>query len=137
MAQRLARGHSHYSALLWSLLALDSRNVFFGGFAMLVATLLGFVGPLALSGIVYFVSKRATGGEDVKIGAIERGYLWLIAVGVALPLQGVIMQHRHYCMARMGVRTRSGHARVRPVTDHRRGRVPSVRPRPRAKHAVR
>ena len=59
-----APGTSMYARLLRALVTFDNCNVVTAGVCKLVGDLLGFVGPLALEGIVHFATVKAGGGAD-------------------------------------------------------------------------
>jgi ABC-type multidrug transport system fused ATPase/permease subunit len=77
----------------------------------LLGDLLGFVGPLALSGIVNFCALKAEGKEDATWGLpgleLELGWWWLIALVVSSLLQNLCLHTHHSFAIRAGMHVRS------------------------------
>jgi hypothetical protein len=62
----------------------DLPNVIAAGFCKLLGDLIGFLGPLSLSGIVNFVALRAKGVDDVMLWGMQLGACACV-LGVAFP----------------------------------------------------
>lgn len=92
---------------LWmSLSAMQKRNIWWGTVGKEVGDLLGFVSPLALQGIVKFVTLKQAGGRDQAMGGLELGYWWVVAVFVSTLLQTVALHHSYQCFIRAGIQSR-------------------------------
>lgn len=66
----------------------------------------GFVSPVALAGIVRFVTAHAAGVDDERWQGVELGYLWLVAAFVSAVLQNVCLQNHHQMVIRAGIRAK-------------------------------
>lgn len=87
------------------------------GFLKLLGDLLGFVGPLALSGITSYVSIVEDNTEAAALGApltpipmfgeLNSGWFWVVAVTVAGFIQNAALQKHHELVMRAGARLKS------------------------------
>lgn len=93
--------------LMWALLRLTASDMAHAGAGKLVGDLLGFIGPLSVSGIITFVAARNAGLSDARWNGCELGYLWLVAGVVAGVLQNLGLHRHHHHSIRSGMHARS------------------------------
>jgi ATP-binding cassette subfamily C (CFTR/MRP) protein 1 len=89
--------------LLHVIIKFQLRQMLLAGFFMAAGALLGFVGPLALEGIVKYVDLHSAGSRDELWGVVgfemERGIWWVIALFSASLIQNLCLhQHHHLSM---------------------------------------
>ena len=81
------------------------------GINMLIGALLGFVGPLALEGIVNYVNVKSRGQNDLLWGfsnaQLELGQWWVIAMIVSSLLQNLCLHQHHHLSMRAAMRIKS------------------------------
>jgi ABC-type multidrug transport system fused ATPase/permease subunit len=107
-AMLVAGTHQITSArLIRTLCAFEKWSLLFAACNKLTGDLLGFVGPIALSGIVKFASIKSAGGKDATMGGLEMGYWWLIAATVSAFVQNLCLQHHHQLVIRAAIRVKS------------------------------
>lgn len=87
--------------------SIETGSLLASGLCKLIGDLLGFVGPLAISGIVQYVTAKATGVQPAEWRGLALGVWWLIAVFVAGIIQNFLLQHHHEIVMHAGVRCRS------------------------------
>ena len=81
---------------LWlCLAAMQKTNFTCGSIAKEVGDLLAFVGPIALQGIVAFVTDKANGTAVPSLGGLEVGYWWVIASCGASVVQSLSLHHSY------------------------------------------
>jgi ATP-binding cassette, subfamily C (CFTR/MRP), member 1 len=95
------------SALFWS----EPFMMSCAGINMLIGALLGFVGPLALEGIVNYVNLKSRGQNDLLWGfsnaQLELGQWWVIAMIVSSLLQNLCLHQHHHLSMRAAMRIKS------------------------------
>lgn len=81
------------------------------GIGKLCGDLLGFIGPIALAGIVKFVTLKQKGLNDQYWGIpnyqMEMGYWWLLALFWSSILQNLCLHQHHHFAIRAGMRVRN------------------------------
>ncbi|RYG52858.1 hypothetical protein EON67_00205 [archaeon] len=100
-------GRSWPHRLMIATTRLDTPRIAIAAVCKLVGDLAGFVGPLAIVGMVEFVTKRARGEEDRRLGGMELGYWWLLAAAVSAFVQNLLLQHHHILVIHAAIRIRS------------------------------
>jgi len=102
-----ARPQISRAVLISACVAAERRNLLISGGCKLVGDMLGFVGPLAISGIVTFVTATAAGEPVPSWGGMALGYWWMLAVCAAGTGQCFALQWHHERVVRAGMRCRS------------------------------
>ncbi|KAA0148004.1 hypothetical protein FNF29_06948 [Cafeteria roenbergensis] len=103
VASRLRHAIDSSSSMWWAMAHAFGGSMVYPVACKLVGDLLGFVQPLALSGIVRHIE---TGGAET-LGGLGLGYWWAIAVLCSSVLQNVLLHQHHHWAIRAGM-----HARV-------------------------
>jgi ABC-type multidrug transport system fused ATPase/permease subunit len=102
-----ARPQITRAVLVPACVVAERRDLLISGCCKLVGDLLGFVGPLAISGIVTFVTATAAGTPVPSWGGMALGYWWMLAVFAAGIVQNFLLQWHHERVMRAGLRVRS------------------------------
>jgi len=96
-----------FSALIW----MEPFMMICAGLNMLVGALLGFVGPLALEGIVNYVNLKSRGLNDQLWGLpnaqLELGQWWVIAMIASSLLQNLCLHQHHHLSMRAAMRIKA------------------------------
>ena len=97
--------------LLYGLIRLAAYDMAAAGVGKLLGDLLGFIQPLAVTGILNFLLVRGAGGRDAEWGVpgaqMEMGYWWFIAVVISSLLQNLCLHRQHHHSIRAGLHARS------------------------------
>jgi hypothetical protein len=88
------------------LAAMQKKNFSLGSLSKEVGDLLAFVGPLALNGIVAFVTDKAEGRATPSFGGMALGYWCVIASCVASVLQSLALHHSYQAFIRAGIQSK-------------------------------
>jgi ATP-binding cassette, subfamily C (CFTR/MRP), member 1 len=92
---------------LWlSMIAMQKLNVTLGSISKEVGDMLSLVGPIALQGIVAFVTDKSEGRRVSSFGGLEIGYWLVIASCSASVLQSFALHHSYQAFIRAGIQAK-------------------------------
>ena len=102
-----ARGALTQYGLLSAVFRADAAVLWISGALKLVSTLLQFVGPLAIAGIIAYIEAAANGASLPSWGGLGLGYWWLMALVLAGFIGNLLRLHADMMQMRIALRGRS------------------------------